>query len=123
MRLTAIALLAALAVTPVLVATPAFAGDPIPATQAAQHVGETVTVMGVLSGYRYRGSKRPTFWNIDGTYPNQALTAVIFAEDTGKFPNMKPVLGKTIMITGTIQLNEGKPEIILKDISQVQVAQ
>jgi len=123
MRLAAIALLAALAVTPALTVTKALAADPIPATQATQHVGETATVVGVLNGYRFRGPKRPSYLNIDGEYPNNAFTAVIFAGDAGKFPNMKPLLGKTLAITGTIELHDGKPEIVLKDISQVQVAQ
>ena len=117
MRLSILALILALAATPVL------AADPIPATQAAQHVGETATVTGVLNGYRFRGDKRPSYLNIDGEYPNNAFTAVIFPGDASKFPNMKPLLGKILAITGTIQLHDGKPEIVLKDISQVQVAQ
>jgi hypothetical protein len=115
MRATILALLIAFAVTPAM-------AENIPATQAAQHVGETATVVGTLSGYRFRGPKRPTYWNIDGAYPNNAFTAVIKAEDVGKFPNMSPLIGKTVAITGTIELYDGKPEIVLKDISQVQIA-
>lgn len=121
MRLTAIALLVALAATPALTVTQALAADPIPATEAAQHVGETVTVVGILNGYRFGGIKHPTYWNIDGAYPNNAFTALIPSRDASKFPNMKPLIGRKIAITGTIELYNGKPQIVLSDISQVQV--
>ena len=117
MRLSALALLF------VLAAAPAVAADTIPAADAAKHVGETGTVVGVLNGYHFGGQKKPTYWNIYGEYPNNSFTAVIFAEDVGKFPNVKPLIGKTLSITGTIQLHNGKPEIILKDVTQVQVQQ
>jgi hypothetical protein len=116
MRVSVLALTLAL-----LTAVPAAAGS-IPASEAAQHVGETATVVGVLSGYHYSGVKRPTFWNIDGAYPNNLFTVVIPASHVREFPNAKPLIGRTLAITGTIELYNGKPQIVLTDINQVQVA-
>jgi hypothetical protein len=120
MKLSCFALLLA------LVALPAAAADApvarIPASEAAQHVGETATVFGVLNGYRYNGVKRPTYWNIDGRYPDNLFTAVIPANHVREFPNAKPLIGRVLAITGTIELYNGKPQIVLTDMAQVQVA-
>lgn len=116
-------LAAAFAVLAALAAGPAAAADPITTGEAAQHAGENATVVGVLNGYHFGGKKRPTYWNIDGVYPNNAFTVLIPADVAYKFPNVGPLIGKKLAITGTIQLYDGKPEIVVKDLTQVQVEQ
>lgn len=51
----------------------------IPASQAAQHVGESATVCGYVASTRYLSTSRskPTFLNLDKPYPNQDFTVVI----------------------------------------------
>ena len=105
------------------VATPAAAADTIPAADAAKHVGETGTVVGVLSNVHKADSGKLIQWEIGGAYPNNLFSAVIFKHDMSKFPDLTPMVGKTLAITGKIEMYHDKPEIVLKDITQVQVAQ
>ena len=82
-----------------------------------------INVVGVLSNVHKADSGKLIQWEIGGAYPNNAMTAVIFKHDMSKFPDMTPMVGKTLAITGKIELYHDKPEIVLKDITQVQVAQ
>ena len=116
MRLSALTLIFALATAP------AIAADMIPAADAGKHVGETGTVVGVLSNVHLANSGKLIQLEIGGAYPNNPLSAVIFKSDMGKFPDMTAMVGKTLAITGRIEMYREKPEIVLKDISQVQVA-
>lgn len=120
MKLPCFALLFALAMLPAAAADAPAAR--IPASEAAQHVGETTTVVGVLNGFHFGGRRQPTYWNIDGRYPDNLFTAVIPASHAGEFPNAKPLIGRVLAITGTIELFNGKPQIVLTNINQVQVA-
>ncbi len=40
---------------------------------------------------------------------------------TGKFPNVKALEGKTIAVTGTIKLYKGKTEIMLNNAGQIKL--
>jgi hypothetical protein len=48
-----------------------------------------------------------TFINIGGRYPRQALTGVIFSDDTSKFPNLESPVGKAVDIAGRVQVYKG----------------
>lgn len=92
--------------------------------QAKDHVGKSVTVCGIVASTKYAttAKKSPTFLNLDEPYPRQIFTVVIWETDRGKFG--QPEVGlknKNICVTGTVQLYRGKPEIILKDKSQLNV--
>jgi len=111
-----------------LVAGLAIAGGAIPtvtAREAAEHVGERVTVCGkvatVTFAERVRG--RPTFINLDKPYPNQIFTAVIWGEDRGKFATPPEIAfqEKRICVTGTVKLYRRRPEIIVRDPSQIRL--
>jgi hypothetical protein len=94
----------------------------IPASQAAQHVGERATVCGYVASSRYLSSSRskPTFLNFDKPYPDQDFTVVIWSEDRPKFeePENK-YLHKSICATGEITLYRGSPQIIAKNQAQI----
>jgi DNA/RNA endonuclease YhcR with UshA esterase domain len=83
------------------------------------HVGQTVTVEGAVSDVHTVGSG-VTFIDMGGRYPDNAFTAVIFAADAGKFPNVSALNGKTVDITGPVQLYKGTPEILLNEAAQVK---
>ena len=100
-------------------ATPASA-DIIKPEEAQAHVGQTVTVEGAVSEVHHARSGRATFIDLGGHYPNNVFTAVIFARDAGKFPDVDALNGKTVDITGPVQLRRGKPEIILSDPAQLK---
>lgn len=116
--------LAAILFTNVLIGT-AFAQSErkIPASQAAQHVGERATVFGYVASSRYLSSFRskPTFLNLDKPYPDQDFTVVIWPEDRPEFgqPENK-YLRKNICVTGEITLYRGSPEIIARNLTQIK---
>lgn len=95
----------------------------IPATEAAQHIGETATVCGYVASSRYLSNSRsrPTFLNFDKPYPHQDFTVVIWPEDRVKFgePEGK-YLHKNICVTGEITLYRGSPEVIARRPGQIK---
>jgi len=106
----AVGFAAALAQTPAQTVTPA---------DAKAHVGQTVTVEGIVGDVHTVGTG-VTFIDMGGSYPNNAFTAVIFAADAAKFPNVSALNGKTVAITGPVQLYKGTPEILLNDAAQLK---
>jgi DNA/RNA endonuclease YhcR with UshA esterase domain len=101
-----------------LAALPARAQTIVPAEVAA-HAGETVTVKAAVSEV-HTGRGGATFINMGGSYPDNAFTAVIFASDLAKFPTARALQGKTVAISGPVELYQGKPEIILKTADQLK---
>jgi hypothetical protein len=90
---------------------------------AAKHVGETATVCGVVTSAKFLADARsqPTLLNLDKPYPDQLLTIVIFGDDRAKFGTPETAFqGKRICVTGVIQIYQEKPEIILKNPSQLE---
>jgi DNA/RNA endonuclease YhcR with UshA esterase domain len=103
----------------ILAATPA-AAETIRPVDARAHVGQTVTVEGVVSEVHVASSSGMTFIDMGGRYPDNAFAAVIFRDDASKFPNVAALNGKTVDITGAVKLFKGKVEIILKDAVQLK---
>jgi hypothetical protein len=95
--------------------------DPIAPADTPQHVGQSVTVEGVVSEVNTTDRAGVTFVDMGGHYPDNAFTAVIFKADAGKFPDVSALAGKTIDVTGTIKLYKGKTEIFLNDAAQIKV--
>lgn len=102
-----------------LAVAPAYAETFGPA-DARAHVGQTVTVDGVAEEVFTARRSNTTFIDMGGRYPNNAFTAVIFNDAAGKFANVHALEGKTVDVTGQVQLYKGKPEIILRDASQLK---
>lgn len=103
-------------------ATPALAQDQtqtIAPTDAVARIGQTVTVEGKVSDV-HTGRSGATFLDIDGRYPDNAFTAVIFVDDLAKFPGVKALGGKTVDINGPVQLYQGRAEIIVKSAEQLK---
>jgi len=95
--------------------------DPIAPADTPQHVGQSVTVEGVVSEVNTTDRAGVTFVDMGGHYPDNAFTAVIFKADAGKFPDVSALAGKTIDVTGTIKLYKGKTEFFLNDAAQIKV--
>jgi DNA/RNA endonuclease YhcR with UshA esterase domain len=102
-----------------LTASPALAETVAP-NEAQQHVGQTVTVEGVVSAVHHAASGRAIFIDMGGRYPDNSFAAIIFKDDARKFPDIDSLDGKTVDVTGPIRLHNGKPEIILNDPGQIK---
>ncbi|MGA3117706.1 MAG: hypothetical protein ABSF90_25130 [Syntrophobacteraceae bacterium] len=63
-----------------------------------------------------------TLLNLDKPSPNHVFTAYIGGSDRGKFekPPEELYYGEAICVTGMIELYQGRPEIIVKDPSQIK---
>jgi RecJ-like exonuclease len=115
MKAFVLALLLALTVAPVL------ADAVISPKEVPQHVGQVVTVEGVVGEIHHAQSGKVIFIDIGGRYPNNAFAAVIFKDDFNKFPNVDSLAGKTVDITGRIKEYQGRVEIVLDDPAQLKV--
>ncbi len=94
----------------------------IGACQAGNYYGKEVIVEGQIAS-TYRSKTNTVFLNFEKPYPNHCFTGVIFSSDQYKFVEYpeKYYSDKTVRIRGTIKEYKGKPEIILKDSSQIEV--
>lgn len=89
---------------------------------AAAHVGQKVTICGVVEDARYLQEARtqPTFLNFGGKFPQHQFTAVIFGKDRAAFGSPESTyLGKRLCVWGPVTLFKGKPQIVLKTIAQI----
>ncbi|MCD6094725.1 thermonuclease family protein [bacterium] len=92
---------------------------------AGKYLGKKVIIEGKIAD-TYRHLKSNTiFLNFEKPYPNQCFTGVIFSSDLYKFVQNPEdyYLNKTVRIVGEIKEYKGKPEIILKDPSQIEVGE
>ncbi|WP_457605242.1 hypothetical protein [Nitratifractor sp.] len=92
-------------------------------SEAAAHLGEHATVYGTVDGgyYAKRTRGRPTFINLDGNYPHQSFTVVIWGRDRHKFHAPEQAyLGQRICVTGTIGSYRGTPQIVVSDPGQIR---
>lgn len=87
---------------------------------AAAHVGETVTVEGMVAAVVTDPGSRVTFLDFGGSYPNMVFTAVIFGDHAAKFPGVASLSGRVVDVTGVIRLHHNNPEIILNSADQLQ---
>ncbi|MDP2855732.1 MAG: thermonuclease family protein [bacterium] len=94
----------------------------IGACQSGNYYGKEMVVEGKISG-AYRSKTNTIFLNFEKPYPNQCFTSMIFSSDQYKFVQNpeKYYSQKTVRIRGEIKEYQGKPEIILKDPSQIEV--
>ncbi len=120
---TAIILAGTVALSP----CPAVAGDlVIEVEDAASHVGEDATVCGTVASAAYLGRTggTPTFLNLGRPYPDQLFTVVIWGSSRGLFEDEPEALfdGRRICVTGTIVEYKGKPQIVVEDPAQIEIA-
>jgi DNA/RNA endonuclease YhcR with UshA esterase domain len=94
--------------------------ETIAPNEAPNHVGQNVTVEGTVSEVDHAASRGVTFIDMGGHYPNNPFAAVIFKDDTDKFPDVDTLNGRTIDVTGLIRLYQGRAEIILNDPAKIK---
>lgn len=99
-----------------LFAGPAHAA-PIADSDAANHVGQTVTLDCNVASIHASGSGT-TFVNCGAPYPDQKASLVVFpGTDVG---NLQKYHGRHLLVHGTIKLYKEKPEIVLESASQIE---
>jgi hypothetical protein len=88
------------------------------AIESRDHIGEQAIVCGKVVSTRYAASSRgkPTFLNLDKSYPSQIFTVLIWGENREKFgtPEEK-YREKQVCVTGKITEYRGAPEIVVSD--------
>lgn len=83
---------------------------------AADHIGETATIVGPVAGTFYDPAVNgePTFLNVGRDYPDpDRFTVVIWGDDRGAFPGAPESMykGRTIRVTGFVSEYEGRPQV------------
>ena len=97
-----------------------YAQTVIPPDSAKNYVDKQVTVTGVVDQVHLTDTGT-YFLNMDGKFPDNTFTAVIFSKDSSAFTNIKSFEGKDVAVTGTITDYKGSPEIILKSYNQIKI--
>lgn len=82
---------------------------------ASKHVGDRATVCGVIAGKHTaeQAKGKPTFVDLDGRYPHQLFTVVIWEDARGKVGKF-PATGR-VCVSGKIEDYKGTPQIVLRD--------
>jgi hypothetical protein len=94
----------------------AFASDIAP-DDAKNHAGDTVTVKGKVVQVIVAKTGN-AFVNFGGEYPNQVFSAVVLAKRTPALAEggktwLTDLKDKMVSVTGKVEMNEGKPQIVL----------
>ena len=85
---------------------------------AAKHVDEIATITGTVNDVHQAG-KGNIFLNIGSKYTNQVFTAFIPSSSAADFSNPQQYDGKTVAVSGKIELYHGKPQITVTNVSQI----
>lgn len=99
-----------------------FAQTAVSSGEAKNHVGETATVCGQASGIHTAENAKgqPTFVNIDGRYPHNAFTIVIWGDHKEAFGDLQRFASGRVCATGKIQLFKDAPEIVVSSPDKLQ---
>jgi DNA/RNA endonuclease YhcR with UshA esterase domain len=102
-------------------AGPLFSADEpqIDSADALNHIRESVTVSGLVVAV-FVSKHGNAFINFGAAYPNQTFADWLPAgTPLASDPWLRQLQGKTIKITGTIKLYQGKPEIKITSRNQI----
>lgn len=91
----------------------------LPIHEAANHIGETKCVTGKVVRVKV-GSKGVHFLDFCEDQMACPFTVVIFANDLKDVGDVRHLSGHTIEIRGALKVYDGRPEIILSRISQIE---
>ncbi len=103
----------------IILVAPSVQAQTIGPSETKAYVGKPVTVQAAISDV-HTARSGATFIDMGGEFPDNEFVAVIFADDAAKFPDASSLEGKTVTITGTVQMYQGKPEIVLKSANQLK---
>jgi len=95
------------------------ATDCLPIHEAARHIGATKCVTGKVIRVKV-GEKGVHFLDFCEDAIACPFTVVVFANDLKDVGDVRGLAGRTIEIRGTLKAYDGRPEIILRRISQIE---
>ncbi len=87
--------------------------------QAVKYIGKNATINGYVADV-YKNEK-VAYLNFDGKFPKNTFSGVIFKDDFSKFGDVNRFRNKNVEISGVISGYKGKPQVILKNTSQVKI--
>jgi hypothetical protein len=91
-------------------------------TEAGKHTGDDATVTGKIASVSKSG-KGTVYVNFGDKFPRQTFCGVVFAKDSAKVGDLGQFEGKTVALTGRIELSpDGKPQIIIRSADQLKLA-
>ncbi len=96
-----------------------FASECIQIAEAGQHIGETKCVTGKVLRVKV-GAKNVHFLDFCEDAMACPFTVVVFGNDLKDVGDVRRLAGRTIEIRGNVKAYDGRPEIILSRISQIQ---
>jgi len=94
------------------------ASDCIPIQEAAQHIGETKCVTGKVMRVKV-GARGVHFLDFCEDQMACPFSVVVFSGDLKDVGDVRRLAGRTIEIQGAVKAYDGRPEIILRRISQI----
>ena len=90
--------------------------------EAKAHVGEEATVTGLVAGVSTSKSGN-TYLNLGAKHPKEVFSGVILGEDAAKVPEPKQYEGKTVALSGKIEIRNNQPQMVLKGAEQIKVVE
>lgn len=98
----------------------------ISAADAPRHVGERVTICDSVASARYVTSSpgQPTFLNLGRSFPEQAVTIVIWGSQRASFPTPPEELyrNKRVCVTGAVMLSRGRAQVVVEHPTAIRFA-
>ena len=102
-----------------LVTPPLHAADCLTIYETRQHIGTTKCVTGKVLKVKV-GNKGVHFLDFCEDPMACPFTVVVFADDLKDVGDVRLLQGRTIEIRGALKMYDGRPEIILSRISQIE---
>jgi hypothetical protein len=93
-----------------------------PDSEAGKHAGEEATITGKVVAVSKSG-KGTIYLNFGDRFPRQVFSGVVLARDQEKVGDVQAYEGKTVAITGRIELWEEKPQIVIRTPDQIKLAE
>lgn len=93
-----------------------YSQDTVSSKDAKNFIGQTKIITGKVASV-FVSKNGTVLINFDEKHPNATFVAVIKPENPVAYDNIKE--GSIFTVTGMIEDYKGKPEVVIKDISQI----
>lgn len=102
-----------------------FAQEKVTLENIASFEGKTITLCETVTGtHQTKSESKVTYLNFGKSFPDHAFTVVVFKNVLNEFTYDPLTLkNKKICVTGKVVFYKGKPQIVIKNESQIEVQQ